>query len=666
VSLDSGWLESEIAGLQTRSEELRQSATLPAAQLRPVLAAAFAELAGAVNALAAVRDQAQAEPGSEPPRAGKSVERRLLQAMFQDAPVPMFLLGHDGAVRRANRRAGDLLGFRPGYATGKLFTAFVDLPSRAVAQTELAAALRDGQPRQFHCGLLGVDGPLSQVLDVVGLSQDPEPRQLLVAATERGSAAPRPSVRGDAAQGSQAADTLQAMTRRLDLMSALAVLLLENATVSESMMLQRCARLLAGRLAGWVIVDIERDQRLRRQYVTGPVDQRSADLVRAVTAIDPQPDSVPWQVHESASSFLTAHAEDTGMLGAGPRDIPLMLALDVTSVVCVPLADGTHRYGTLTLGRRAGDPPFGLAELGLAEDAGEELALAIFVHRMFRQRTEIAEALQASLIPHDLPAIPGVELAAIHLAGSQQVGGDFYDVHHSQAGWGIAIGDVCGSGDNAAAVTAAARHAIRVIAHWNPDPAEVLRRANEIMLAEKFGGRFVTADAAHLQWRQASLHVTLASAGHPGPLLVSPDGRVRLLSGGGLPLGIFPDADPAAHEMDLGRGDVLFFYTDGVTGARSPQLADFEDHLTDALSALAGKPPGEIVSSMQKTVLEFSGGRLLDDMTILALRVGQPPAREAGSAARKPAGRAEPPTDRAKRPADQADAKIRPAPPGRK
>ena len=189
----------------------------------------------------------------------------------------------------------------------------------------------------------------------------------------------------------------------------------------------------------------------------------------------------------------------------------------------------------------------------------------------------------------------------------------------------MAIGDVCGKGENAAAVTAAARHAIRVIAHWNPDPVEVLRKANEIMLTEKFGGRFVTADTAHVQWNGGALHVALGSAGHPGPLLVTPDGRVRVVSGGGLPLGIFPDADPAAHELDLARGAVLFFCTDGVTGARGPGMTDFEDRLTDELAALAGKRPTEIVSSMQKTVLEFCGGRPHDDMTMLVLRAGDPP-----------------------------------------
>ena len=71
----------------------------------------------------------------------------------------MFLLERDGTIRRANRRAADLLGSRPGYATGKLLTAFVDLRSRAAVQTQLAAALRTGKPRRVQCALLSPDGP---------------------------------------------------------------------------------------------------------------------------------------------------------------------------------------------------------------------------------------------------------------------------------------------------------------------------------------------------------------------------------------------------------------------------------------------------------------------------------------------------------------------------
>ena len=79
----------------------------------------------------------------------------------------------------AGRTGGrsELLGFRPGYATGKLFTAFIDLPSRAAAQTQLAAALRTGDPRQIRCGLLGAEGRLEKMLDIVSVTPEGDARQ---------------------------------------------------------------------------------------------------------------------------------------------------------------------------------------------------------------------------------------------------------------------------------------------------------------------------------------------------------------------------------------------------------------------------------------------------------------------------------------------------------
>jgi serine phosphatase RsbU (regulator of sigma subunit)/PAS domain-containing protein len=626
-------LESEISGLTERCGQLRQAASMPGAQLGQVLEAAFAELDGAIGALTSIQAETAAGPGSGRPGGGSHADRPLLHAAFQEAPVPLFLLDRDGTVRRANRRAGNLLGFSPGYATGKLFTAFVELPARAAVQTQFAAALRAGQGRQIRCGLLGVAGPVPNVLDISPVSLAGGPDQLIVAATRPGpaSGAARKAATADedrqVSPDQQPLAEVRTATGRLDLLGAATRLVLENVTVSESVMLQRCARLLASKLAAWVIVDVERHGQLRRQFVIGPQDERSAELARALAGIDPRQDSAPRQVHDSGSSLLVAHTEDAGLLGAGPDGIPILARLGATSVLTVPLSDGERSYGALTLARQAGAGFFSTADVGLVEEIGEHLALAIRVDRMLRQRAEVADALQAGLRPTEFPAIPGVEIAAAHqdASGSAGPGGDFYHVYRTPGGWGVAIGDVCGKGDGTVAVTAAARHAIRVAGHWCADPAEVLRMVNEIMLAEEFGGRFVTADAAHLQWRDRVLRVTLGSAGHPLPVLVSPDGRVQTMNGGGLPLGIFPDSGPQAQELELSKGDLLFFYTDGLADARGAALTSFEDHLTDELAALAGKPAAEVAAHMQKAVLEFCGGELRDDMTMLVLRAGEPP-----------------------------------------
>ena len=152
----------------------------------------------------------------------------------------------------------------------------------------------------------------------------------------------------------------------------------------------------------------------------------------------------------------------------------------------------------------------------------------------------------------------------------------------------------------------------------------MLTQANDVLLAEQSGGRFVTAKAAHMAWHGSTLHVSLGTAGHPGPAVIRADGRVELLGGGGLPLGLFPAAQPGLDEVDLGQGDLLFFYTDGLTETRSPDLEYFEDRLPDELVKLAGRSAAEVVAGVQARAEAFSAGEMRDDLTVLALRVTEP------------------------------------------
>jgi serine phosphatase RsbU (regulator of sigma subunit) len=409
----------------------------------------------------------------------------------------------------------------------------------------------------------------------------------------------------------------------MDLLTAITRLLLENSSFSESLTLQRCARLLAAEFASWVIVDVIRGRRLRRQVAVGPTGEESELAARVVRDAEPEPGTLPAQVHETGKSLLQARSDDTSMLGTGPDGVPLLMKLGATSVLSVPIAEGARGYGVITLCRRAGEGPFQIADLGLAEELGGQLAVAIRVDRLFRRRSEVAEALQNSLLPRVLPDVPGIELAAAYMSATEgmDVGGDFYDVYQTPDGWGLTIGDVTGKGEEAAALTAAARYAIRVIAHWEPDPVRVLQRANDVLLATEPGGRFVTAKTAQLAWRRGGLQVSLGTAGHPGPAVIRADGRVEMTGGGGLPLGLFPEAQPGLEEVALAPGDTLFFFTDGLTETRSPDLHYFEERLSDELVTLAGRSASEVVAGIQARAEAFSAGEMRDDLTVLALRV---------------------------------------------
>ena len=613
---------------------LRQASRLPRAEPGTLLDAALAELEGAVEALAEANGGGPEAGGQGRALSSLHSERRQLHAVFNAAPLPLFVADSDGTVLRANSAACEVLGVGSGYATGKSLTALIEPAARAAVRSQLAAVARTGQPARLTCGMLAKDGVVRREMVIGPISVRGDADRLLVAlsaaSTGRASSTParkRPVVQDPGCQSSEGTAVVSA-TRRLDLLAGAARLLLEGANVSESVLLQRCARLLSESLATWVIVDLRRRGQLRRHYVAGPDDPESSRLAHAVATADPGKGTVPDQVHESGHPLLLTHVADEMALGPSPDGPPFLTMLGATSLVCVPLTDGSRKYGVLTLLRHAAEGQFGLAEAALAEDVSALLGLAISGRRVLRQRTEAADALRASLLPPVLKPIPGVETASAHLAPTRgrEVGGDFYDAYPTPGGWGVAIGDVCGKGEDAAAATAAARHAIRVLAHWNGDPADVLRRANDIMLAEEFGSRFVTASGAHLSWQGSKLHVVLATAGHPGPVLVKPDGSVQVLPGGGVPLGIFPDPKPATLELELADGDVLFFFTDGLADARSRHATYFEDSLGDCLAQLAGRRAADIVSDMRKAVLDFCDGVLADDLTMLVLRVGVPPA----------------------------------------
>ena len=643
----------QVAALEKRHAALRQAANLPGADVTSLLDAAFAELEAAIGMLAASLGAADQAAGGRQADTD-ATERRMLRAAFTDAPVPLFLLASDGTVLRVNKAGAELLGSKPGYATGRPFTTFVALSGRAAVQTQLNAVTRSGRAGRVRCGLLGAVGPAARDLAIGLVSVSGDNDRLIVAvgngagettaatSAEGESAAdgprgnPRKTVKssqrsksGNAKEAGRPAATVAAITHRMDLVTAVTRLLLENENFSESMTLQRCARLLAGELASWVIVDLDRRGQLRRQFVIGPEGPGLAGIRDSAAALNPMPGSLPHTVHESGQAVLIAHAEDADVLGPGPGDVPLLMLLGSTSVLSVPITDGERRYGALTLARQADQRHFEIADLGLVEELGEQLALAIRVDHMFRRRTEIADALQASLLPRRLPEIAGVELTAVYVAATEgvEIGADFYDAYRTPAGWGLSVGDVCGKGEEAAAVTAAARHAIRVIAHDAADPADVLTGANKILLAEELSGGFVTASIAHLEWRDGALHVALGSAGHPSAAVIRTDGRVQLPGGGGLPLGLLDDFVPGTHELTLSKGDILFLYTDGLTQARGRDRTYFQARLSDELAGLAGSHPDQFEAGLRRTLLQFTAGDLIDDITMMVLRVGDSPER---------------------------------------
>ena len=241
-----------------------------------------------------------------------------------------------------------------------------------------------------------------------------------------------------------------------------------------------------------------------------------------------------------------------------------------------------------------------------------------------RERSErTVEVLRQSLLPTSLPAIPGCELAArFHPAREAElVGGDFYDAFAVSDGrWAIVIGDVCGKGAEAAAVTAMARWTLRSLASWSVGPDEALRFLNRAMLGEDLEGRFITGADLLLTIEEGTAHASVACAGHPPPILVPGSGDPRELPTRGTLLGIWPDIRLQTTELALEHGDTILLYTAGVSDAGpGPERQPAEalrglgreagaDQLADALERYATQPREPRRDDIAIVAVQFTGG----------------------------------------------------------
>jgi PAS domain S-box-containing protein len=239
---------------------------------------------------------------------------------------------------------------------------------------------------------------------------------------------------------------------------------------------------------------------------------------------------------------------------------------------------------------------------------------------------ELADTLQRSLLPSHLPAIPGVQLAARYRAGAEGilVGGDTYDVAPLPDGrWMVLIADVCGTGAEAAGMTALTRHTARA-ASAAGSPAEVLSAVNVALLHEQGAGplRFVTVCCLVLDVGAEGATAHVALAGHPRPMHRAADGTVTEVGIVGRPLGISPEVRYEEVTVELSRGSMLLLYTDGVTEARDDAGVQFgEAGLTAVLQETAGLPADATVEAVSAAVERQlrSSRHGADDQAVLAL-----------------------------------------------
>jgi PAS domain S-box-containing protein len=291
--------------------------------------------------------------------------------------------------------------------------------------------------------------------------------------------------------------------------------------------------------------------------------------------------------------------------------------------VVVPLRARGRVLGALAAGFDAPDPAGRDEALALLEDLGQRAALSLDNARLYAERTAIASTLQRSLLPPDLPRIPGAQLAAVYRASGEgiELGGDFYDCFATGGGdWALVIGDVCGKGAEAAAITALARYTLRASVLHTRDPAQVLAELNEALLRQGLDYRFCTALYASVTPAPDGCEVVVAAGGHPLPLVVRAGGAVEQAGAPGTLLGIVRDPMFSEQRVKLGSGDALVLYTDGVVEASPTDDALAPERLAALLQSLHGRDAGAIAAAVERTALAVQDGRLRDDVAVVVLR----------------------------------------------
>jgi serine phosphatase RsbU (regulator of sigma subunit) len=313
-----------------------------------------------------------------------------------------------------------------------------------------------------------------------------------------------------------------------------------------------------------------------------------------------------------------------------PDYLRIVNELGMFSCMIVPLKAHGETLGAATLVSSETERVYEPADLEIAGELARRAALQLYNARLFQTVDEsrakfsnMARILQRSLLPPELPSMPGLDVAALYrpAADTLDVGGDFYDLFENGDGdWGVVMGDVQGHGAAAAAITALARYTLRANAQRLSRPVHVLYQVNKALLNHE-EERFLSAVFAKISLEKTP-HAVISCAGHPKPMIVRHDGRVEVAGGEGMLLGLFAAPDLSEQSVDLEPGDALVLYTDGLTEAGAPRNMLGEEGFRQVLHRCVGMTAEQVCSSIDEVLMTWRGERgHRDDCAVLVLRV---------------------------------------------
>jgi PAS domain S-box-containing protein len=292
---------------------------------------------------------------------------------------------------------------------------------------------------------------------------------------------------------------------------------------------------------------------------------------------------------------------------------------DARYALLVPLVYHDEVIGVVMVDDPGTRAEFTDDERELVEGIAIQAAVAIENARLYEAQKNIADQLQRTII--EMPVeVPGLRFGHLYRSATDEaiVGGDFYDVFERQDGTiALLAGDVSGHGVNAARLATMVKASLAAFAQSADEPNAVLASVNRLLMRKRIPG---FTSVLYAVYDPKTTRLAFCSAGHPNLLIARRDGGVESVGGNHTPLGIFSDWSCSSDTLKVALGDTLLLYTDGVTEARKDVELFGESRLMAALDDRHAMEVEELPHALLDTVLAFTGGRLQDDVAILAVR----------------------------------------------
>jgi serine phosphatase RsbU (regulator of sigma subunit) len=426
----------------------------------------------------------------------------------------------------------------------------------------------------------------------------------------------------------QAADNERVSAQRLEFLGGINDALASSSSRAEVM--RNVTRAAVPMLGDWCSIYLLTDNETRiPEMELAHVDPTRVEYVKALQERFPyDPDAttgIPQIIRSGESQFYPQiDAQILEEAGATDEAREIVRSLGLRSAIAVPLVKGERVFGALQLVNSETSRPYTLDDLTLAKAVASRIASTLENRRLAEQQRLIATTLQASLLPDTLPTVPGLDIAVRYWAAGEgtTVGGDFYDVFEVDGHWAVVIGDVCGTGPAAASLTALARHTIRAAAWNGADPDDVLRQLNHaIHRSER--DTFCTALYCTLRPAESGVHLTVTAGGHPLPIVQRTDGSSELIGSPGTLLGAIDESRSVTIAADLGVGDTVVLYTDGITDLPPPHdLSTRDVQKMVAFAASATTTAESMAVHVGKQIDERrSFTERADDIALLVVRV---------------------------------------------